>query len=496
MSRSYSIIHHRHLSYPLVLRRQKFQRTATHLSYTGVQCVKDASNVFTVQIFAGGSTKATYLSQSLSTPSSFTISYPLSLVPPQCTEPDYSWLSNSKGQSACSVAKAVADSCVESVQDSTEPLPDSSCPCNTVLYSLINACALCADVKALQSTFDAWSNFMDCEGTLLKEYPTSLIPSGVIIPLWAFLDLTSNDDFDVAGAKDVAAQATSTGLAEPPAAISNSASGTTPSRTTSARITTNSQFLVTASSTTESSKALASGLPSFPQAIDSSGTAASATISLNATAQGHLQTSLATNSGTEAPTQMSSPTMTSSIETTSSRTTDAHAQEPQVAAPGKPATTSIAVIVGPTVGGASALVLIVCGVATVVVRTRRRRRRQVRKASVDPSAAFQQLWEGVGVQVPTLDPAPEHAPQLLPEPPASQPPRALSPQKLAAAESEHPAAPSPHPCERPLTPPVPEIMMNLYDPDDPATYPPPLSVILGRHVVPASEWDDLPDYSP
>ncbi|KAH9894176.1 hypothetical protein C8Q73DRAFT_694808 [Cubamyces lactineus] len=63
-------------------------------------------------------------------------------LPSQCTDPDYSWLTNSAGQTACDVANAVASSCIASIAGPL--LTSSSCPCNTVLYSLLCACILCA----------------------------------------------------------------------------------------------------------------------------------------------------------------------------------------------------------------------------------------------------------------------------------------------------------------------------------------------------------------
>ncbi|KAI0662950.1 hypothetical protein C8Q70DRAFT_481402 [Cubamyces menziesii] len=131
----------------------------------------------------------------------------LSLIPTECTDPQYSWLSNSRGQSACDVARAVSENCVQTLQDATVPLPSSSCPCNTVSYSLIYACGLCADTQALQIQFGAWSSLMVCQDTLVREYPQNLIPSSVVIPAWAYLDLTHDDKFDVASAEEEVTQA-------------------------------------------------------------------------------------------------------------------------------------------------------------------------------------------------------------------------------------------------------------------------------------------------
>ena len=124
-------------------------------------------------------------------------------LPPQCTVASYSWvgliaclkdfclpqnilrwlgpcdpgpsqLSNSAGQIACDVVNAVVSpGCLTVTRGlfgvlhlsalrcfvahlfpgSRDPLPSSSCACNTVLYSLMYACGLCADSPKLLVTY-------------------------------------------------------------------------------------------------------------------------------------------------------------------------------------------------------------------------------------------------------------------------------------------------------------------------------------------------------
>ncbi|KAI0334870.1 hypothetical protein GY45DRAFT_1055027 [Cubamyces sp. BRFM 1775] len=285
MHEPFGSTHPRHLcTFPTILRKahegQMFALLRVHLDLSMFRCsalrLRTACRgdmlqslvlvvilvASTVQHFAEGSTKL--LNPARSPSSLFTrITYPVSEIPSQCTNTQYTWLSNSQGQSACVVAKAVAETCANSVQDSTQPLSGSSCPCSTVLYSLIYACALCTDMEKLQMDFDVWINSMDCEGSLDEEYPVGLIPSGVDIAPWAFLPLTADDEFDVAQAsKEVANQAT-TVSPDPRAVIStNPVSSTAVLSESDVRTAISSRSPATAS--TGSSKAPASRTPGSP----------------------------------------------------------------------------------------------------------------------------------------------------------------------------------------------------------------------------------------
>ncbi|KAJ8481579.1 hypothetical protein ONZ51_g5894 [Trametes cubensis] len=307
---------------------------------------------------------------------------------------------------------------------------------------------------------------MVCQDTLVREYPQNLIPSSVVIPAWAYLDLTHDDKFDVASAEEEVTQASSSN-ADPPASTSPSTSGTTVARSTTLGSHTTNRSQLPTSTASQSGQGSEPGLGSSASA---NGLSISATVSktgIPTTSQS--QASSVTNSSEASggvPAPMPSPTAASGE--TSNIQTGTHAS-----ATGEPAVVSIAVIVGPVVGGVTALALAVCGVVTVIVCSRKGRHRQIGSETVDDSTAtFQEL----------RDPASASVQQPLPEPPAPQIPR--SPQ-----DSERPAA---------LPPRVPEIMMNLYDPDDPATYPPPLSVIHGRPITHrvTQGWDVPPDDSP
>ncbi|KAI0334869.1 hypothetical protein GY45DRAFT_1054670 [Cubamyces sp. BRFM 1775] len=160
-----------------------------------------------VQHVVEGFAAATSPSPSLgpSSPSSLTTeSFPPWRIPSQCTDMRYYWLSNNRDQFPCYVASAVAQDCANSIQDSSGPLGSLSCPCNTVLYSLVYACGLCTDTQDWLITFGEWANDIDCGGTAYREYPRNLIPFGVIIPFWAYWDLTLDHYFDVERAREAA----------------------------------------------------------------------------------------------------------------------------------------------------------------------------------------------------------------------------------------------------------------------------------------------------
>ncbi|KAI8984982.1 hypothetical protein BD414DRAFT_489909 [Trametes punicea] len=71
--------------------------------------------------------------------------------PQECTDPTYSWLRNSAGQSACGVLSQLSIPCLSSIV-TYKPLPATSCLCNTVIYSFVYACGLCTGQSRLETT--------------------------------------------------------------------------------------------------------------------------------------------------------------------------------------------------------------------------------------------------------------------------------------------------------------------------------------------------------
>ncbi|OCH94415.1 hypothetical protein OBBRIDRAFT_789333 [Obba rivulosa] len=75
------------------------------------------------------------------------------------------------------------------------------CDCNTVIYSLLQACAACQD-RSVQP----WSTWeTNCTNPGIEEYPEAF-SSGTSVPAWAYLNVVPEDTFDVTAAQNVAAE--------------------------------------------------------------------------------------------------------------------------------------------------------------------------------------------------------------------------------------------------------------------------------------------------
>ncbi|KAI0723520.1 hypothetical protein C8Q76DRAFT_398599 [Earliella scabrosa] len=118
----------------------------------------------------------------------------------ECTS-EFAWMSNSRGQSPCLVVAYLYVPCDGPTDAFTPRLTSSDsyylgprsqteCGCNTVMYSMLEACARCQyplDVSLNQIT---WSQYAEnCTSTSISSYPNP-IPSGTAIPAWAFIDIT------------------------------------------------------------------------------------------------------------------------------------------------------------------------------------------------------------------------------------------------------------------------------------------------------------------
>ncbi|KAI9063448.1 hypothetical protein FKP32DRAFT_717826 [Trametes sanguinea] len=127
--------------------------------------------------------------------------------PTQCSDPDYAWLQNSAGQSACALFEAFEGPCLASIGN-RRPLDSTTCLCSTVPYSMLYACGLCSDRKDLQITFGFYSGESDCVNTAPPgQYLGQTFD--VNIPSWAYQQLTASDSFDVAKAEQVAGESSS-----------------------------------------------------------------------------------------------------------------------------------------------------------------------------------------------------------------------------------------------------------------------------------------------
>ncbi|KAJ8586098.1 hypothetical protein M405DRAFT_823905 [Rhizopogon salebrosus TDB-379] len=119
----------------------------------------------------------------------------------------YGWMNNTKSQTPCLVSAYLQGVCVGG-QYSIDTLPaDShyigpaldeanSCECSTVTYSLVSACGACQN-----STFENWSTWSYNCSTIYNTTFSMDIPTGTVVPHWAYLDVTTLDTFNPAAAQ-------------------------------------------------------------------------------------------------------------------------------------------------------------------------------------------------------------------------------------------------------------------------------------------------------
>ncbi|KAK0459823.1 uncharacterized protein EV420DRAFT_292641 [Desarmillaria tabescens] len=148
-----------------------------------------------------------------------------------CTLSDFHWTFNSVSQSPCDVASSLLGICnggsytLQSLPDQTHYLGPSvdaanPCQCSTVSYSLISACAACQN-----RTFVQWSQWrVNCASVAIGGFPEP-IPNGTRVPAWAYLDVKTEDNFDINQAKQDANATESTFVPQP---TSTTAPTTTP----------------------------------------------------------------------------------------------------------------------------------------------------------------------------------------------------------------------------------------------------------------------------
>lgn len=171
-----------------------------------------------------------------------------------CTS-QHAWMSNSRGQNPCLVAAYLSVPCVGETAAVDGQLDDpgefydgplfgpDECSCNTVMYSMVEACQLCQfDSGGGPEAWSAWSR--NCTTTKAGSYPMAIQP-GTAVPAWAYLDVVKADRFNETAAQLVAAA----GVPE---------STAVPSSSTSTTIT---ATFSTDSATSQSTSSTASGQP-------------------------------------------------------------------------------------------------------------------------------------------------------------------------------------------------------------------------------------------
>ncbi|KAG2158230.1 uncharacterized protein EDB93DRAFT_1238020 [Suillus bovinus] len=119
----------------------------------------------------------------------------------------FGWMNNSLQQNPCEVASYLEGVCTGGAF-SISPLPPdthyaaptvaeaSACECNTVTYSLVSACGDCQN-----ATYLPWSSWSyNCSEVYIQTYPNN-IPSGTLVPNWAYLSVNSSVGFDPVAAQ-------------------------------------------------------------------------------------------------------------------------------------------------------------------------------------------------------------------------------------------------------------------------------------------------------
>ncbi|KAF8623523.1 hypothetical protein AX15_006300 [Amanita polypyramis BW_CC] len=137
---------------------------------------------------------------------------------------------NSLGQGPCEVARYMGGACNNGVfyipplgtdQVYIGPTPNNAneCRCSSVLYSLLNACALCQHARVSQ--WDAY--YGNCSTPYVAMFPGQ-IPPGTAVPHWAYMDVTQFGGFNATYAQQLSdspestagSSATSTPSSSPP----------------------------------------------------------------------------------------------------------------------------------------------------------------------------------------------------------------------------------------------------------------------------------------
>lgn len=127
---------------------------------------------------------------------------------PKCHDGKWKWTYNSLGQHPCKVAAYLLSTCHGGAFSFPGLSPggtygDASkidlCECNTVVYSLLSACEACQGGK--------WPYYKEyvkyCDKVLPPTRFPHPVPHGTKVPLWAFIDVTTENNWDPAKAAAV-----------------------------------------------------------------------------------------------------------------------------------------------------------------------------------------------------------------------------------------------------------------------------------------------------
>jgi hypothetical protein len=152
-----------------------------------------------------------------------------------CTDPQFNWLFNSRGQSPCEIAHQLANACntgdggVTGVLQPNQQYPSLSpndanpCTCNTVRYVMIVGCSACQSRSYL--TFPQYTQ--SCKQTYNQQFPAT-IPAGTSVPHYAYLPLVDGQFNWSAAQQDHNPNESSGGAAPPPSTTKQTQAATTP----------------------------------------------------------------------------------------------------------------------------------------------------------------------------------------------------------------------------------------------------------------------------
>ncbi|KAI0723521.1 hypothetical protein C8Q76DRAFT_398628 [Earliella scabrosa] len=154
----------------------------------------------------------------------------------QCVD-EFKWMINSKGQNPCLVAAYLDVPCSGSTNAIVQPLQSPSmwylgplvqddCACNTVRYSLVEACERCQFSSDNALHVLPWSGYSEnCTSKSISGYPNA-IPPGTAVPAWAFLDVVTDDVLNMTEAAEKAREDTTNAA---PSSLQSLTSDTDPS---------------------------------------------------------------------------------------------------------------------------------------------------------------------------------------------------------------------------------------------------------------------------
>jgi len=141
-----------------------------------------------------------------------------------CTDSNFDWVFNSRGQSPCQVVENLAARCdlggftlqpISAGGTYEGPIPgqNQTCHCTSIFYSLISACSACQD-----GSWITWTTYLqNCStNAYLTVYPAE-IPRDTSVPHWAYLNVSASHNMFNPTSASIAVIAESTGLPVPTA---------------------------------------------------------------------------------------------------------------------------------------------------------------------------------------------------------------------------------------------------------------------------------------